>query len=146
MRFRLDHAAEKGEPRPAVAAAAAALRADFAAALADDLNISSALAALFDFVRETNVAIERGEVGEGDRARVLAALADVDRVLGVLDPAAWGATGASEGDQEIERLVEARLAARRRRDFAEADRLRAQLGEMGIVLEDTPQGTRWKRR
>lgn len=145
MRFRLAHAAETGAPRPAIAEAAERLRSAFAAALAEDLNISSALAAVYGFVREINVAIERGELGEGDRQRVLTAFADVDRVLAVLDPAEWS-EAANGDDAEIERLVEARLEARRRRDFAEADRVRAQLGELGVVLEDTPQGTRWKRR
>jgi len=107
----------------------------------------------------------------GDKAAIEAALADVDQVLGVLDAAAWpaatAATGASEAvasdvaadvgaapagggaadaDAEIERLVGEREDARRRRDFAAADRLRADLAARGVVVEDTPQGARWKRR
>jgi cysteinyl-tRNA synthetase len=149
MRFRLAHAPVSGEARPMPSAAAQAaerLATDFAAALADDLNLASALAALFGFVKEVNVAIEAG-LGEGDREKVVAALADVDRVLGVLDPAEWQDQGdtASE-DEEITRLVHERDEARRRRDFAASDRLRAELAERGIVLEDTPQGTRWKRK
>jgi cysteinyl-tRNA synthetase len=78
---------------------------------------------------------------------VLAALADADRVLGVLDPAAWPSEAAGGGDDaEIERLVVERQEARKRRDFKEADRLRDELAGRGIVLEDTPQGTRWKRQ
>ncbi len=148
MRFRLDHAPESGAGRPAIARAAERLETDFAAALADDLNLAGALAALFGFVKEVNVAIEaRVGLGEGDRQRVEAALAAVDRVLGVLDPAAWeeGDTPSQE-DEEIARLVHERVEARRRRDFAGADRLRAELTERGIVIEDTPQGTRWKRK
>ena len=149
MRFRLAHALEKPEATSATSAvteAAERLATDFAAALADDLNLAGALAALFGFVREVNVAIEAG-LREGDRARVEAALADVDRVLGVLDPEAWKekADTAAE-DAEIARLVHERDEARRRRDFAASDRLRAELTERGIVLEDTPQGTRWKRK
>jgi cysteinyl-tRNA synthetase len=156
LRFRLEHAPEAGPARPDIAAAAARLRADFAAALADDLNIASALAALFALVKEVNVAIEGGELGEGDRARVVAALAGVDRVLGVLDPEEWPeeatdgvgdhAAAAAPADEVIARLVAARETARQNRDFAAADRLRGELGEHGVTVEDTPQGPRWKRR
>jgi cysteinyl-tRNA synthetase len=146
MRFRLQHAEERGEASPALAEGAERLRRDFAAALADDLNLAGALAALFTFVKEVNVAIEAG-LGTGDRQRVLKALADVDEVLGVLDPAAWQEGEAGDGDAgEIERLIEERKEARQRRDFAASDRIRDELAARGIVLEDTPQGTRWKRR
>jgi cysteinyl-tRNA synthetase len=145
MRFRLGHAAESGEPKPAVAAAAARLGEGFTAALSDDLNLAEALAALFGFVREVNVAIEAG-LGQGDQERATAALAGVDRVLGMLDPTAWQEKAAETGDfEEISRLVHERDEARRQRDFAEADRLRAELAGRGIVIEDTPQGTRWKK-
>jgi cysteinyl-tRNA synthetase len=146
MRFRLQHAEEKGEPTPHIAEVAERLRQDFAAGLADDLNLAEALAALFTFVKEVNVAIEAG-LGTGDRRRVLDALAEVDQVLGVLDPAAWQeGQGEDEDAAEIERLIEERKEARQRRDFAASDRLRDELAARGIVLEDTPQGTRWKRR
>jgi cysteinyl-tRNA synthetase len=155
MRFRVEHATpdEDGEGEAEggsrVAAAAVRLREDFAAALADDLNASKALAAVFGFVRETNVAVEEG-LTAGDRERVFEALADVDRVLGVLDPAAWqGGEEGGDGDSEraeIDGLVERREAARQARDWAEADRLRDELAERGVVVEDTPQGPRWKKR
>jgi cysteinyl-tRNA synthetase len=155
MRFRVEHATpdEDGEGEAEggsrVAAAAVRLREDFAAALADDLNASKALAAVFGFVRETNVAVEEG-LTAGDRERVFEALADVDRVLGVLDPAAWqGGEEGGDGDSEraeIDGLVERREAARQARDWAEADCLRDELAERGVVVEDTPQGPRWKKR
>ncbi len=153
MRFRLRHAVEHPElpaladPSPPPAAAAiAALRRDFAAGLADDLNVSAALAALFVFVKEVNVAIEKSRLVAGDREAIEAALAEADQVLGVLDAAAWLAAAADAETAEIERLVRERDEARRRRDFAAADRLRGELGARGIVVEDTPQGARWKRR
>ncbi|HEX2642114.1 MAG TPA: DALR domain-containing protein, partial [Thermoanaerobaculia bacterium] len=146
MRFRLAHAVEKADRPSAVTAAADRLAQDFRTALADDLNVAAALAAVFGFVKEVNVAIEAG-LGEGDRQRVLDALAGVDQVLGFVDPSAWPAEQA-EGpdDSEIERRVHERTEAKKRRDFAAADRLRQELSDLGVVLEDTPQGTRWKRK
>jgi cysteinyl-tRNA synthetase len=152
MRFRLTHAEDPARKttEPRLAETLAKLPRDFAAALADDLNIAAALAALFIFVKEVNVAVEERRLGTGDKDRILAALADVDRVLGLLDPAAWPAAAApghqASEDEEIEGLIQARKEARQRRDFAESDRIRDELAGRGIVLEDTPQGTRWKRR
>ena len=146
MQARVREATVAGEPRAEVTAAIERLHEGFAAGLADDLNISAALAALFDFVRDVNVAIDAGALGTGDRERIAAALQRVDQVLGVLDMD-WGDAALADSDvAEIERLVGERDAARARRDFAGADRIRAELGERGIVVEDSPQGTRWKRR
>ena len=119
----------------------------FASALADDLNLSAALAALFSFVKETNILIESGKVGEGDPDRILNALHEVDKVLGVLDPGQWTSGESLEGpsDEAIQALVEERDQARSQRDFGRSDELRDQLAELGVVLEDTPGGTRWKR-
>jgi len=151
MRFRLTHSEDPARKttEPRLAETLAKLPRDFAAALADDLNIAAALAALFIFVKEVNVAVEERRLGVGDKERILTALADVDRVLGLLDPAAWPAAAPSHQaseDEEIEGLIQARKEARQRRDFAESDRIRDELAGRGILLEDTPQGTRWKRR
>jgi cysteinyl-tRNA synthetase len=147
MGFRLGHAEEKGPPDPRLAEAGERLRRDFAAGLADDLNFAVALAALFAYVKEVNVAIEEKRIGAGDRQRVRDALKDVDRVLGVLDPAEWPEGKAGDDDTaEIERLIQERNDARKNRDFKASDRLRDELAARGVVLEDTPQGTRWKRK
>jgi cysteinyl-tRNA synthetase len=148
MLHRLAHAREAGEPHERIGAACDRLLEEFRAALADDLNLSAGLAALFGFVKEVNSAIEARELGAGDHQRALAALARVDEVLGVLDASEWaeGEAGEDEGERaEIERLVAARDAARARRDFGESDRLRDELRARGVAVEDTPQGTRWKR-
>ena len=145
MRFRLEHAAETEASQSAIAPAAEKLLKDFTAALASDLNISAGLAALFGFVKEVNVVIEQGGLAAGDKARVLDVLAQVDSVLAVIDPAPWGSTDAAE-DEGIQQLVDQRDRARHERDFATADQLRNELDELGIVIEDTPEGSRWHRK
>jgi len=145
MRFRLAHATETEAPHEDVEQAARRLTDDFTAAVADDLNSSAALGAVFQFVKEVNKAIEDGRLGHGDRQRAVDALARVDQVLGVLDPAAWQEAAGGHGDDEIERKVRERQEARERRDFAASDRLRDELQALGVLVEDTPQGPRWRR-
>ncbi len=111
----------------------------FTAAMDDDLNTSEALGALFPYVRDVNVALDEGSLDAAGAAAALAAIQSADRVLGIL-PAAAQVLPA-----EIEARIEARNAARKRRDFAEADRIRADLASRGIVLEDSSAGTRWKK-
>lgn len=147
MRQRLQQSKEMRTPNPDVARAVEKLEVDFGAALADDLNISNALAALSTFVKQGNVTLEEGRLGTGDREVVLQALQSVDRVLGTLDPEEWDPPEVRmEVDKEnIKALIGKREQARSDRDFSAADRIRDQLLEQGVVLEDTPQGTRWKR-
>jgi cysteinyl-tRNA synthetase len=146
LRFRVEHAPEEDGAESLEEPSGTAL-ASFRAALADDLNISEALSALFVYVREVNRRIANGPLAPGDRERVAGTLADLDRVLGVLDASAWDG-GAGEADDEaaeIDRMVADREAARKARDFATADRLRDELIARGVVLEDTPHGPRWKK-
>jgi cysteinyl-tRNA synthetase len=111
----------------------------FGAALDDDLNVSAALAAVFDLVRDVNRRIESRALSSADAALVLARLREIDTVLAVLPDAD------TEVPPEIAALLEARTAARAARDWAGSDRLRDELAAAGIIVEDTRDGQRWRR-
>ena len=121
--------------------------AAFREAMDLDLNLPRAVAVLWSMVKEVNGTLDRcrGGIGDADRDGVLEALAGMDAVLGVLDLAAGVREVDDEAEDRIRRKVEARNRARAARDFATADRLRAELEAEGVRLEDTPSGTRWKR-
>ena len=129
-------------------------KTDFDSGLADDLNTAQALAAVFDLVREANTVMDKGEFRQGDVAAVQDFLAAFDRIFAVmadedsakLKALGYGGSGGLD-DAEIEKLVAARQAARQGRDFATSDRIRRELAERGILIEDTKDaGVRWKRK
>lgn len=111
----------------------------FAEALDDDLNISGALAAVFDFVRDTNRLIDRNELAESGAQNALALLDRLDRVTGLFGERAAAVPS------EIEELVAKRQQARRNKNFAEADAIRDSLAELGWLVKDTPDGPRVTR-
>jgi cysteinyl-tRNA synthetase len=151
-----------------IQAVARETKAKFLAALADDLNTAEARAAIFEMVRFVNARADAGQFFASDQAEVLDALAQFDRVFGVLEDqdAEWtrftldwaereGKLGeaspevlATRGvtDEKIQALVEERDQAKRRRDFKRSDAIRNELAGMGILLEDSKDGTRWKRK
>ncbi len=122
---------------------AARAQSDFRASLDDDINTAEALGAVFEFVREANIALDAGEFRAGNVASARELLDRFDSFFDVLKPSA-AAGGLS--DAEVEGLIAERTAAKKSRDFARADGIRNQLLELGIILEDTKDGIRWKRK
>jgi cysteinyl-tRNA synthetase len=142
---RLDTVAG-GEAHPQIASRVQAAREEFRRLLADDLNVPGGMGVMFELVRALNSAIDAGELGAPDVAVVREAFEGFDRILGVLALRRAEDEAPPVPVAEVDRLVAERQAARRRRDFATADRIRADLEVRGILLEDTAGGTRWKRR
>src|ERR1700757_1295932 len=141
--------------QPGMAARIAKAADDFAAGLSDDLNTARALAAAYDLVREANVAMDKGEFRHGEAKAAQEFLAMFDKVFAVLEDndaekleeLGFGGDAGGTDDAEIEKLVAEREAARKRRDFPTADRIRKELAGRGILLEDTKDGSvRWKRK
>jgi cysteinyl-tRNA synthetase len=118
----------------------------FASHVGDDLNTAAALGVMFDLVRALNTAIDGGELRAADVPDVRETFERFDKVLGVLSLRRTEDERPPVPLEEIETLIEARRAARLARNFAEADRIRKDLEERGIVLEDTGSTTRWKRK
>jgi len=114
----------------------------FDEAMDDDLNTAEALGAAYEFVRETNTAMDAGEFGAGNAGPALDFLAHFDQVFDVIRPSEQQA---GMSDAEIEALVAERNAARKSRNFARADEIRKELAAAGVILEDTKEGVRWKR-
>jgi cysteinyl-tRNA synthetase len=156
---------------PAVAELAERASAEMRAGMEDDLNTARALGAVFDMVRDVNAAVDSGQVKQGDVPKILQTLEQFDEIFAVLkdDDAAkvratveWAkaegkgdkissaaaeiAKAASLSDAEVETLVAEHSAARQSRNFARSDAIRNQLAENGIVLENTKDGVRWKRK
>jgi cysteinyl-tRNA synthetase len=118
----------------------------FRDALASDLNTAAGLAAVFDLVREGNSAIAARTMSAADARVVRDAIEDCDRVLGVIALRRAEDATPDVPVNEIEQLIEERKAAKQRREFARADDIRKSLADRGILLEDTPAGTRWKKK
>jgi cysteinyl-tRNA synthetase len=142
---RLDRVSAVGT-HPEIAAKVARAEALFREAMEQDLNTSGALGVIFELVRALNAAIDNNGLGTGDLPAVRGAFDRFDGVLGVLSLRRQEDRQTTLPAEEIDRLVAARQDARRRRDFPEGDRIRQQLLDAGIVLEDSQAGTRWKRK
>ena len=114
------------------------LKHDFIAALDDDLNIAGALAALFNFIGKVNFPLTQGMINKSNARKILAALENINEVLGVMDFDVQVAQG------EISELIDKREAARGAHNWEEADSYRAQLAELGVDVLDTSQGVVWR--
>jgi cysteinyl-tRNA synthetase len=142
---RLDAITDDGS-HPELTQRVAVARQGFADAMQDDLNTAAALGAIFELVSDLNSAIDAGAIGKADVAVVKEAFDRFDRVLGVVSLRQAEDARPPVPVEEIERLIEDRHAARRRRDFAAADGIRRDLAARGVLLEDNASGTRWKRK
>jgi len=134
---------------------AAAASNAFLESLNDDLNTAEALAAVFEYVRDANSAMDSGEFRAGNAAAALDFLARFDAIFDVLRPTRSAVRVYQSvvevivgeiSDSEVESRIAERAAAKKSRDFARADAIRKQLLDEGIVLEDTKSGVRWKRK
>jgi len=123
---------------PTLPAALDAMRERFEAGLDDDLNVSEALAALFDGVRELNRRIDARTLSSADAGRAVDAVRALDAVLGIAGPVEEAL------DADLQALVDARAAARAAKDWAASDRLRDELLARGVAVEDTRDGQRWR--
>jgi len=128
---------------------------EFDAGLSDDLNTARALAAAFDLLRDTNIAMDKGDFRQGDVVAAQEFLATFDRIFAVMEDndaeklraLGFGPADSGPDDSEIKKLIADRQSARQRRDFAASDRIRKELADRGILIEDLKDGSvRWKRK
>jgi len=115
----------------------------FYGSLNDDLNTAEALAAVFEYVRDANSAMDAGEFRAENVRGALQVITTFDSIFDVLRPTAQAG---QLTDAQVDALIEERTAAKKARNFARADQIRRELLDRGIILEDTKAGVRWKRK
>ena len=139
--YKLLDVKNDGSLSPEIKKLAAQAEKDFAEALDDDLNMAEGLAAVFNLVKEVNRLLDLSKINQKDAAAILTFLQKINQILAVLEfekPELEDATA-------IEKLIHARNTARDQKDFQKADQIRDELVKKGIVIEDTSEGTRWKK-
>jgi cysteinyl-tRNA synthetase len=165
---RLTESSFAAGENPELQEAAKKAQAEYLAALSNDLNTAEARAPIFDLLRAANSAIDQGQLKTGDRDAILAVLASFDAVFDVIEdrdaeitrravewaeredragdiaPELLAAQGLT--DEAIDALVAERTQAKKQRNFACADAIRNELAEKGVVIEDSKDGVRWKRK
>lgn len=142
--FALSNAASEGCANEEIKKELASFTEKFCEALEDDLNTADAIGTLFDMVRYINKTVLTGNTSAAD---IKAAIEVFDTLTGILGIVYDDKTGEDDNADaaEIEALIEERTAARKEKNWARADEIRNKLTEMGIVLEDTPQGVKWHK-
>ncbi len=138
--YEIEHRKLEPGSEPEITSLAEKALADFKEGLSDDLNISAALAAVFEFIREINNRLARNTVKQDDRKKILNTMREFDRVLAILPEKKEETL-----PPEILAKIEEREKARREKNFALADAIREELRQQGIILEDTREGVRWKK-
>ncbi|MBS1333024.1 MAG: cysteine--tRNA ligase, partial [Clostridiales bacterium] len=142
LAFRLANAGDAPEA-PALTAQAARIlerRDDLIAEMDDDFNTANAIAVLFEITRDINTLLQNESVSVAVLRTLLGFYDELLGLFGFLT-----SEQSSDGDAEIEALVAERAQAKKEKNYKKADEIRARLGEMGVTLEDTPQGTKWKK-
>jgi cysteinyl-tRNA synthetase len=114
---------------------------EFEEGMDDDLNTSVALAVVHNLSREVNTALARKQVKAENQRELLEVIDRIDTVLNI-----FGKSQREMLDSEVQAMLDERQEARRRRDFGRADEIRRELADRGIILEDTKDGVRWKRK
>jgi cysteinyl-tRNA synthetase len=143
--FRVTSSKLKPGRNPDISARLGAARQEFEASLDDDLNTSGALGAIFTFITEANVAMAEGRLEEENRTEIADWFKVIDDRLAIIPPMEHPVQDDKEVE-EIEALIAQRNEARRNRNFALGDQIRQQLLDRGIVIEDTREGTKWRRK
>jgi cysteinyl-tRNA synthetase len=143
--FRLKSANLEPGSDAAAAETIRSARANFEAGMDDDLNTAQALGAMFELIRDMNIALTENRLREEDRKEILSFFQAVDQRLAIV-PDVEAGVPADHDTQEIEALIARRNEARKNRDFAMSDKLRQELLDRGILIEDTKEGTRWRRK
>lgn len=140
-RLELDGDGGKGEASPHITERLAAIVGNFHARMQDDFNTPDAITAVFDWVSLANLTLADQQARKTDLAALLKAYAEMNAVLGLTAEAEEEVAG-----EEIERLIAERAEARKNKNWARSDEIRDELNALGILLEDTPQGMRWRRK
>ena len=144
--FRMKTSALPEGTDPNLSTALTTAKAQFEAGLDDDLNTAQALGSIFVLIREINNALTGGKLHRENRREILDWFAIVDERLAIIPAESSSGDQSQIDDSEVEVLIAKRADARRNRDFAESDRIRQTLHDLGILVEDTREGMKWRRR